>query len=118
MNYNLFLIIFQAQEVALGVYPAPSVTTEVTIIVTDVNDETPTFLSRQYTAEINENAEVNVPVNLIGSSVAEVFDHDQVSFYYINQFQDIKIFKSLYISPSIKVPRVFIKFLYIFFNLA
>lgn len=63
----------------LGVYPSPSVTTEVTIIVTDVNDETPTFLSRQYTAEINENAEVNVPVNFIGSSLADVFDHDQVN---------------------------------------
>lgn len=61
-------------------YPSPSVTTEVTIIVTDVNDETPTFLSRQYIAEINENAEVNVPVNLLGLSIAEVFDHDQV--YY------------------------------------
>ncbi|XP_042895459.1 cadherin-23 isoform X2 [Parasteatoda tepidariorum] len=72
-----FILEIEAQEVALGVFPSPSVTTEVTIIVTDVNDETPTFLSRQYIAEINENAEVNVPVNLLGSSVAEVFDHDQ-----------------------------------------
>ncbi|XP_054716346.1 cadherin-23-like [Uloborus diversus] len=72
-----FILEIEAQEVALGVYPSPSITTEVTIIVTDVNDETPTFLSRQYTAEINENAEVNVPVNFLGSNVAEVFDHDQ-----------------------------------------
>ncbi|XP_035210796.1 cadherin-23-like isoform X2 [Stegodyphus dumicola] len=72
-----FILEIEAQEVALGVYPSPSVTTEVTIIVTDVNDETPTFLSRQYTAEINENAEANVPVNFLGSSIADVFDHDQ-----------------------------------------
>ncbi|KAG8193980.1 hypothetical protein JTE90_013674 [Oedothorax gibbosus] len=72
-----FILEIEAQEIALGVFPSPSVTTEVTIIVTDVNDETPTFLSRQYVAEINENAEVNVPVNMLGSSVAEVFDHDQ-----------------------------------------
>lgn len=72
-----FILEIEAQEVALGVFPSPRVTTEVTIIVTDVNDETPTFASRQYIAEINENAEVNVPVNFLGNTVAEVFDHDQ-----------------------------------------
>lgn len=58
--------------------PPPTARTEVTVLLTDVNDEEPTFQSRHYIAEINENAQVNVPVNFLGESVAEVYDHDQV----------------------------------------
>lgn len=58
------------------VVPTPSVTTEVTIILVDVNDETPRFRSDRYFAEINENAPHNTPVNFIGDSIPEVYDHD------------------------------------------
>lgn len=68
----------QAQEVSGKVRPAPSTRTEVTVLLTDVNDEEPAFRSRRYIAEINENAQINVPVNFVGESVPEVFDHDQV----------------------------------------
>ena len=59
--------------------PTPSVSTEVTIILMDVNDETPTFRSTKYVAEINENAPQNTPVTFLGDAVPEVFDHDLVS---------------------------------------
>ncbi|XP_011144581.1 cadherin-23 [Harpegnathos saltator] len=58
------------------IVPAPSVITEVTIILTDVNDETPKFRSMLYRAEINENAPQNTPVSFIGDAVPEIFDHD------------------------------------------
>lgn len=44
----------------------------------DVNDETPTFRSSAYFAEVNENAPVNTPVTFLRNAVPEVFDHDQV----------------------------------------
>jgi hypothetical protein len=59
------------------VFPSPWTKTEVTIIVTDVNDETPTFRSLQYIAEVNENAQQNTPVNFIGDSIPQVYDYDQ-----------------------------------------
>ncbi|XP_022254266.1 cadherin-23-like [Limulus polyphemus] len=72
-----FILEIEAIEDAPFVYPPPSVITEVTIILTDVNDETPTFRSKSYIAEVNENAQASVPVSFIGNSVPEVFDHDQ-----------------------------------------
>ncbi|KMQ96646.1 Cadherin-23, partial [Lasius niger] len=70
-----FILEITVKEVS-KINPPPSVSTEVTIILTDVNDETPTFRSTQYHAEINENAPQNTPVNFIGDAVPEVFDHD------------------------------------------
>jgi hypothetical protein len=69
---------FQAREESKVVFPPPVVKTEVTVIITDVNDEIPTFRSKSYLAEINENAQVNTPVTFLNSAVPEVFDHDQV----------------------------------------
>lgn len=58
----------------------PSVATEVTIIVLDVNDQAPAFRSVRYVAEIDENSPANMPVTFVGAdSVPEVFDYDQVS---------------------------------------
>ncbi|XP_018055353.1 PREDICTED: uncharacterized protein LOC108691909 [Atta colombica] len=70
-----FILEITVKEVS-KIIPPPSVSTEVTIILTDVNDETPTFRSMLYRAEINENAPENTPVNFIGGAVPEIFDHD------------------------------------------
>ncbi|CAG7830108.1 unnamed protein product [Allacma fusca] len=56
--------------------PAPTTTTECTIIINDVNDETPKFRSRSYLAEVVENSPVDVPVTFLGESVPECYDHD------------------------------------------
>lgn len=72
-----FVLEITVREVTRAV-PAPSVSTEVTIILVDVNDETPTFRSQAYVAEINENAPQNTPVTFVGDAVPEVYDHDLV----------------------------------------
>lgn len=60
------------------VQPPPTTRTEVTAILMDVNDESPTFRSPAYFAEVNENAPINTPVTFLRNAVPEVFDHDQV----------------------------------------
>lgn len=60
--------------------PPPYATTEVTVIISDVNDETPTFKSNFYECEIAENAPKNTPLMFTGNSLPEVFDYDQVSY--------------------------------------
>lgn len=75
--------VFQAKEESRHTFPNPSVQTEVTIIITDVNDETPTFRSARYVGEINENAQSNTPVTFIGTAVPQVFDYDQVFWVII-----------------------------------
>lgn len=75
--HYIFFDIFYATEDSKNIFPNPSTKTEVTIIVTDVNDETPTFRSSKYIAEINENAQQNTPVNFIGDSIPQVYDYDQ-----------------------------------------
>lgn len=57
--------------------PPPSVRTEVTIILNDVNDETPTFRDDHYNCEIHENAQENTPLTFIGDTHNTVFDLDQ-----------------------------------------
>ncbi|KAL2733633.1 cadherin-23 [Vespula maculifrons] len=70
-----FVLEITVKEVS-RIIPPPSVSTEVTVILTDVNDETPTFRSSHYQAEINENSPQNTPVNFIGDAIPEVYDHD------------------------------------------
>ncbi|KAJ8674820.1 hypothetical protein QAD02_010606 [Eretmocerus hayati] len=70
-----FILEITAREVTTLV-PAPSVSTELTIVLMDVNDETPTFRSPRYEAEVNENSPHNTPITILGGAIAEVFDHD------------------------------------------
>lgn len=47
------------------------------MILTDVNDETPTFRSESFTAEISESAQENTPITFVGDARNGVFDYDQ-----------------------------------------
>lgn len=79
----------------------PKVTTEVTILVLDVNDQAPAFRGHQYLAEIDENSPANMPVTFIGpGSVAEVYDYDQVinALDPLNRFQ----FQNLWLAIAYK----------------
>ncbi|XP_042243245.1 cadherin-related family member 1-like [Homarus americanus] len=76
-NNGAFIIKIQAQEESGVVDPPPTMTTEVTVLLEDVNDETPTFKAAHYIAEIAEGSQFNSPVNLIGDAIPEVYDHDQ-----------------------------------------
>lgn len=62
--------------------PRPSAVTEITVIVTDVNDESPRFRNKEYVCEIAENAPSNTPLTFLGNAVPEVYDHDQVRNAY------------------------------------
>ncbi|XP_058129586.1 cadherin-23 [Anopheles ziemanni] len=57
--------------------PPPSATMEITVIVTDVNDEVPRFRSESYECEIGENAQENTLATFLEGSMNEVFDYDQ-----------------------------------------
>ncbi|CAH2076820.1 unnamed protein product, partial [Iphiclides podalirius] len=72
-----YILEILATEESLQISPLPSATTEVTIIVTDVNDEIPRFRSERYIGEVLENAQQNTPITLLQDSVPEVFDYDQ-----------------------------------------
>ncbi|CAH0391322.1 unnamed protein product [Bemisia tabaci] len=76
-NNGAYILEITAREESHEVFPAPEVKTEITVIVTDVNDEVPTFRSARYVAEINENAQVNTAVSFIGPVIPQVFDYDQ-----------------------------------------
>lgn len=53
------------------------VKTEVTIIVSDVNDEIPTFGDAIYRCEVNENSQANTPLNFIDGDIRHfVYDRD------------------------------------------
>ncbi|XP_064108915.1 cadherin-23-like isoform X3 [Macrobrachium nipponense] len=76
-NNGAFIIKIQAEEDSTVVDPPPKMTTEVTVLLEDVNDETPLFKASHYVAEIAEGSQFNSPVNLIGDAIPEVYDHDQ-----------------------------------------
>lgn len=101
-----FILEITVKEVS-KINPPPSVSTEVTVILTDVNDETPTFRSSLYRAEINENALQNTPVNFIDDAVPEVFDHDLVSqkFGFTDREADLASSSKVYCLNKILFPR-------------
>lgn len=75
--------------------PPPTATSEVTVIITDVNDETPKFRSGHYECEIAENAPVNTPLTFLGSAMPEVYDHDQVNYHHCYKSVSITNFREL-----------------------
>lgn len=66
-------------EIGGNITPRPTAVTEVTVMVTDVNDETPQFRSAHYKCEIAENSPINTPLTILNNAVTEVFDYDQVN---------------------------------------
>lgn len=60
-------------------YGNTTATTLVTISVSDVNDNTPTFNHLNYTATIQENMQTGVPVIFTANTIMSVNDIDQVS---------------------------------------
>ncbi|KAK6628109.1 hypothetical protein RUM44_010591 [Polyplax serrata] len=76
-NNGAYILEITAEEDSKTLSPRPSIKTEVTIIVNDVNDEIPKFRSDFYEAEINENPQMNTPVTFLGGAIPEVYDHDQ-----------------------------------------
>ena len=61
-----YILEIEATEVGGNQHPAPKASTEVTIILTDVNDELPRFRASSYTAEIVENSPADMPVTFTG----------------------------------------------------
>ncbi|KAJ2950157.1 hypothetical protein O0L34_g11512 [Tuta absoluta] len=72
-----YILEILATEESRAISPMPSATTEVTIIVTDVNDEIPRFRSERYIGEVLENAQQNTPITFLQDAIPEVFDYDQ-----------------------------------------
>ncbi|CAG4973752.1 unnamed protein product [Parnassius apollo] len=78
LNSNgAYILEILATEESQQVSPLPSATTEVTVIVTDVNDEIPTFRNERYVGEVLENAQQNTPIAFLQDAIPEVFDYDQ-----------------------------------------
>ncbi|GLV38052.1 Cadherin 88C [Carabus blaptoides fortunei] len=77
VNSGAYILKIIATEVAGRVKPAPNAVTEITVMVTDVNDETPAFKSAKYECEIAENAQTNTPLTFLNDAVPEVYDYDQ-----------------------------------------
>lgn len=65
-----YILEIEAKESSSAI-EQPSVRTEVTIILTDVNDEIPRFRSNAYTAEIVENSPPDMPVTFTSNRVGK-----------------------------------------------
>lgn len=60
------------------VKPSAQVKTEVTVLISDVNDQIPTFAQSVYRCEINENSQLNTPLSFMDAGLDNhyVFDRD------------------------------------------
>lgn len=75
---GVYAMYVKAEEVMSGVnYGNTTATTLVTISVSDVNDNTPTFNHLNYTATIQENMQSGVPVIFTANTIMSVNDIDQ-----------------------------------------
>ncbi|KAH9634731.1 hypothetical protein HF086_017514 [Spodoptera exigua] len=66
-----YILEILATEESRTISPMPSATTEVTVIVTDVNDETPRFRNDRYVGEVIENAQQNTPITFLQDAIPE-----------------------------------------------
>lgn len=64
---------------SIAYQPPPSASTEITVILIDINDETPRFRAASYEAEISESSQENTPLTFIGEAAQlnGVYDFDQ-----------------------------------------
>ncbi|XP_077287524.1 cadherin 88C [Arctopsyche grandis] len=76
-NNGAYILEILATEESHTITPLPTAMTEVTIILTDVNDETPQFRSKRYICEVIENAQQNTPITFLQDAIPEVYDYDQ-----------------------------------------
>ncbi|KAJ8911026.1 hypothetical protein NQ315_016595 [Exocentrus adspersus] len=76
-NSGTYILQIMATEVGGKLTPAPIAITEVTVMITDINDESPKFANNYYECQIAENAPINTPLTFLGSYMPEVYDHDQ-----------------------------------------
>lgn len=76
-NNGAYILEIQAKEDSKTIFPQPVARTEVTIIITDINDESPRFRSEKYICEVNENAQVNTPITFLPPAIPQVYDYDQ-----------------------------------------
>lgn len=67
-----YILEIEATEMSETVSTPPKVTTEVTIILTDVNDEIPRFRANSYTAEIVENSPPDMPITFTGNRIGKM----------------------------------------------
>lgn len=75
------MAILQAQEIdhhSNEQYGETTATTEVTVIITDENDDVPEFTQKSYLAEVQENAPTGVPITMQNDTEIVVSDDDQV----------------------------------------
>ncbi|XP_023311794.1 cadherin-23 [Anoplophora glabripennis] len=77
ISSGTYILQITATEVGSRIKPPLTATTEVTVMVTDINDETPKFFSDYYECEIAENAPINTPLTFLGNTLPEVYDNDQ-----------------------------------------
>ncbi|KAF5304330.1 hypothetical protein FQA39_LY09709 [Lamprigera yunnana] len=76
-NSGTYVLQIMATERGSRISPLPSALTEVTVLITDVNDERPQFRSPYYECEVSENVPNNTPLTFLPKFVPEVYDFDQ-----------------------------------------
>ncbi|KAF5272299.1 hypothetical protein FQR65_LT04956 [Abscondita terminalis] len=77
-NSGTYILQITATEIGSSfTHHPPSAVTEVTIMITDVNDERPRFRSLHYECEVSENVPNNTPLTFLPKFIPEVYDYDQ-----------------------------------------
>lgn len=71
-------MILQAEEETTGSEPNPTSAINVTVIISDVDDEPPRCNLTRYTAQVTENSQRFVPITLTNAAELYVYDNDEV----------------------------------------
>ncbi|KAK5649206.1 hypothetical protein RI129_000235 [Pyrocoelia pectoralis] len=75
-NSGAYILQIMAIERGSQLVPPPSAVTEVTVMITDVNDEKPQFRNFHYECEVSENVPNNTPLSFLPDFIPEVYDFD------------------------------------------